>query len=196
MSTTMLPYIVLYLIKGVGWVFSLTQRVTIVVIKNDREVPMTIVDQLLDDHAFFNEKFIQLMGLSCVPDHEQTVLQASALVHDFNERHRVHFRRESSVLFPALLGYLEEGQGNTARVEIFHHLRDEHMGMEQHIHALEQDLEIRPFKAQWVVSFRGLADIFVLHMRNEEEHIFPEAVRLIPHNQLETMSRAEYFPAF
>jgi iron-sulfur cluster repair protein YtfE (RIC family) len=157
---------------------------------------MTIVDQLLDDHAFFNVKFSELKELSSVPDQEQTVLRALGLVHEFSERHRVHLRRESSVLFPALLGYLEEGQENTARVEISRHLRDEHMGMEHHIQALEQDLETRPLKVEWVKSFRGLADVFAPHMRNEEEHIFPEAVRLMPHNQLETMSQAEYFPAF
>ena len=157
---------------------------------------MTIVDQLVDDHAFFFNKLKELEALSSEPDKEQTVVQASALVHGFSERHRIHLRRESSVLYPALLGYLEEGQGNRVRAEISRHLHDEHMGMEHHIHALEQDLETRPLKVEWVKSFRGLTDVFTPHMRNEEEHIFPEAVRLMPHNQLETMSRAEYFPAF
>lgn len=157
---------------------------------------MTIVDQLVDDHAFFYEKFKELEALSSDPDKEQTVLQASALVKGFSERHRLHLKRESSVLFPALLGYLEEGQGNRARVEISHHLRDEHMGMEHHLQALEQDLMTRPPHADWPKSFRSLTDVFVPHMRNEEEHIFPEALRRMPHNQLETMSRAEYFSAF
>ncbi|MBK8869690.1 MAG: hemerythrin domain-containing protein [Elusimicrobia bacterium] len=157
---------------------------------------MTIVDQLVDDHAFFNEKFKELEALSSDPNKEQTLVQASALVQGFSERHRLHLKRESSVLFPALLGYLDEGQGNTARVEISHHLRDEHMGLEHHIHALEQDLVTRPPNAEWPKSFRSLTDVFTPHMRNEEEHIFPEAVRLMPHNQLETMSQAQYFPAF
>ena len=64
------------------------------------------------------------------------------------------------------------------------------------VYLLEQDIDSRPANGGWLKSYRDLNAVFVPHMRNEEEHIFPEAVRLMPEKQLEEMACSEFFPAF
>jgi iron-sulfur cluster repair protein YtfE (RIC family) len=157
---------------------------------------MTIIEQLNDDHHFFREMFEEMEILASSPAQEESVLRASELVQIFRHRHRIHLHRESSVLFPALLGYLQTDQTHLTRSEIFHHLQEEHMGVGRNIYALEQDIVSRPLSAKWLRSFRELADTFVPHMKREEEHVFPEASRLMPEKQLETMAYSEFFPAF
>ncbi|MBK8575398.1 MAG: hemerythrin domain-containing protein [Elusimicrobia bacterium] len=157
---------------------------------------MTIVQQLFDDHAYFKETLEKLESLSSSPALEETILRASELVQLFRDRHRIHLRRESSVLFPALLGYLKPASSDVARSEIFHHLQDEHFSVGRCVYVLEQDLVSRPLSAKWFESYRDLAEAFLPHMNNEEEHIFPVASRLIPYRQLETMALSEFYPAF
>lgn len=157
---------------------------------------MTILQQLNEDHAFFRETFSQMDSLSSSPEQEEAVLRASELVQHFRTRHRVHLYRESSVLFPALLGYLQTDQTRMTRSEIFHHLQEEHLDVGRNLYVLEQDIVSRPLNAKWLKSFRELTDVFVPHMKNEEDYVFPEASRLMPEKQLESMSYSEFFPAF
>ncbi|MBP9699625.1 MAG: hemerythrin domain-containing protein [Elusimicrobia bacterium] len=157
---------------------------------------MTIIQQLTDDHAFFKETFAELDALSSEPALEETILRASDLVQHFRDRHRVHLHRESSVLFPTLLGYLEQGKTNMTRAAIFHHLQEEHLDVGRKIYMLEQDLVSRPLNPSWLTSFRDLSDAMVPHMQNEDEHLFPEAARLMPQEQLKSMAVSEFFPSF
>lgn len=157
---------------------------------------MTIIQQLNDDHAFFRETFAELDTLAGSPALEKTVLRASALVQNFRDRHRIHLHRESSVLFPSLLGYLQGDQTHLTRSAVFHHFQEEHLDVGRKIYLLEQDLVSRPMTGTWLNSFRLLSDSLVPHMKNEDEVIFPVAARLMPQEQLETMACTEFFPAF
>lgn len=157
---------------------------------------MTIIQQLTDDHVFFKNTFAELDTLAQSPELEETVLQASTLVRHFRDRHRVHLHRESSVLFPSLLGYLQQDKTNLARSAIFHHLQEEHLDVGRKIYTLEQDLVSRPLNAAWLDSFRDLSQSMVPHMQNEDDVLFPEAARLMPVEQLKSMARSDFFPAF
>lgn len=157
---------------------------------------MTILEQLADDHAFFKAAFSELGDLSTAPAEEESVLRASAVVQHFRERHRIHLHRESSVLFPTLLGYLEPDKTTLPRSEIYHHMQEEHLEVGRKVYRLEQDLVSRPLSGAWLKSFRDLAGSMVPHMKNEDEHIFPIAARLMPQAQLADMARANFFPSF
>ena len=157
---------------------------------------MTILQQLTDDHAFFKETFAALDTLVTRPEEEESILRASTLVQTFRERHRVHLYRESSVLFPSLLGYLQMGLSPITRAAIYHHLQEEHMGVGRNVYLLEMDLVSRPLNAAWLKSYKVLSDTFIPHMANEEETVFPEAARVMPPEQLETMAHSKFFPAF
>lgn len=157
---------------------------------------MTIIQQLTNDHAFFKETFAKLDTLADAPALEETVLRASELVQLFRDRHRVHLHRESAVLFPSLLGYLQDDKTNLTRAAIYHHLHEEHLDVGRKVYVLEQDLVSRPLNATWLKSYRVLSDALVPHMKNEDENIFPVAAQLMPQEQLESMARSEFFPAF
>jgi hemerythrin-like domain-containing protein len=157
---------------------------------------MTIIQQLMDDHGYFRAAFTELEHLSSSPKEEESVLRASELMQEFRARHRTHLRLESSVLFPALLGYLRTEERRIVRSEIYHHLQEEHLTVGRNVYSLEQDLVSRPLNAAWMKSFRELSDAFLPHMKNEEEFIFPEASRLMPERQLVTMAQSDFFPAF
>lgn len=157
---------------------------------------MTIIQQLNADHSFFKETFAELDTLAESPALEETILRASQLVQHFRDRHRVHLHRESAVLFPSLLGYLQEDKTNLTRAAIYHHLHEEHLDVGRKVYVLEQDLISRPLNATWLKSYRVLSDALVPHMKNEDENIFPVAAQLMPQEQLESMAHSEFFPAF
>lgn len=157
---------------------------------------MTILQQLADDHAYFKETFSELDALASDPAEEETVLRASALIEKFRDRHRLHLHRESSVLFPSLLGYLDQEKNHLTRSAIFHHMQEEHMEVGRKVYILEQDLVSRPLNAGWLHSFRELAESFMNHMKIEDETIFPVAAQVMPPEQLTAMSGAKFFPAF
>ena len=156
---------------------------------------MTILEQLAGDHAFFKATFSELEALSSDPAEEEVVLRASELVQHFRDRHRVHLHRESSVLFPTLLGYLQAEKTQLPRSAIFHHMQEEHMEVGRKVYLLEQDLVSRPLSGAWSKSFRDLADALGPHMKNEDEQIFPVAAQLMPQEQLAAMARASFFPS-
>lgn len=156
---------------------------------------MTILQQLLDDHAYFREVIARVADLAAAPSHDDNGLRASELFRDFRDRHKLHLRREVEVLFPALLEAIQRDMSYLKPAAILHHLQEEHGDIGRIIYVLEQELSEIPAAPSWVESFRELVNAFGPHMKDEEEKLFPEADKLLPCEQLMRMAQAVSFSA-
>ncbi|MBL8024477.1 MAG: hemerythrin domain-containing protein [Elusimicrobia bacterium] len=156
---------------------------------------MTILQQLNDDHAYFKEVFVKLGDLATAPSNEGNEIQASELVQDFRSRHKLHLRRETEVLFPALLDAIQRDMSTIKPAAVLHHLQEEHGGIGRIVYLLEQELSMTPAAPAWITSFQKLVEVLVPHMKDEEDNVFPEAYKLLPQEQLIRMAQEVSFSA-
>lgn len=151
---------------------------------------MTIIQILHADHAYFREGFRQVEKIVLARKSKKTTTLAMTIVKDLRKRHKNHLRWEAEVLFPGLQEAFRKRRVKPKDPLILRHLEEEHRDVGRAIYLLDQDLSSEPPSRTWPDRFKSFRDLFVSHMQREEEHLFPEALKLINQKELEKMGRA------
>ncbi|MBL0057874.1 MAG: hemerythrin domain-containing protein [Elusimicrobia bacterium] len=151
---------------------------------------MSIIQILHADHAYFRERFRQMEKMALARKSKRTTTLALTIVKDLRQRHKTHLRWEAEVLFPGLVEAFRKRRVKPKDPLILRHLEEEHRDVGRAIYLLDQELSETPPLPTWTDRFITFRDLFDSHMQREEEHLFPEALKLLTQKELEKMARA------
>ena len=149
---------------------------------------MSLIQILLEDHAFFREKFHQMKTLGAIGDMKGTLDLKLALTHEFRQRHKIHLRRETELLIPSLHeAYRKRGIKPTDPFLLLH-LQEEHISVGRNMYLLEEELAAGPESEGWALTLGKIIASYIPHMEREEKGLFPEAVKYLSLKQLEKLA--------
>lgn len=149
---------------------------------------MSIIQILIEDHAFFRERFSQLGTLASLSEMSGTASLKIALINEFRKRHKVHLRRETELLIPALKEAYRKMNAKPMVPFLLLHLQEEHLSIGRNLYLLEQELLARTEGKDWVLILDKIVSSYIPHMDNEEKNLFPESQKFLSLKQLEKMA--------
>lgn len=149
---------------------------------------MGIIQVLKEDHAFFRDRFQQIKTLSLGTEIHGDDALILALVKEFRKRHKIHIRRETELLIPALMEAYRKTDVKVSDEFLLFHLREEHLSVGRSIYLLEKEMENHQAPSHWISLLDSLTDIYLPHMDREENALFPEAEKFLTSRQLEILA--------
>lgn len=156
---------------------------------------MTLIDRLITDHTFFRDYLERLQETARTLPAEAGFVSSDQITHEFSSRIRRHARIENEILFPAL----QRVGSNDHRVKtvaaFLLHGKDEHASIAKRQAEFHSAEEKNHPENNWRKRLGHFAEGLQLHMKKEEDEVFPLAQALLSADQLTDLDKkAEKIP--
>ncbi len=149
---------------------------------------MKITDRLSGDHKTFRKMGGDMDALVQLPLQARDPKKLLRLVELFRDHVVLHAWFEDQFYYPAVRRALAGQEAPPVNEAYLRHLEDEHKTLDGYLDRLERAVKARPPVPAWPQMYALFWHGLKVHMRKEEEELFPASERLLGAGGLEALS--------
>lgn len=150
---------------------------------------MKITDRLIGDHKTFRKMIQDLDTLAETLPVQRDKQKLRRLVGLFKDHLVVHAWFEDNFYYPAVREVLSRTSDAVLTPAYMKHLEHEHKSIDGYLDRLESEVQSDPIMVSWPQTYALFHHGLRLHMKKEEDELFPASERLLGSARLEELSK-------